>query len=134
MLRIMRIALGVAFLALFLLGIAMDTSAQSKVADTKWEKYGSDRYDVQYYYDKGSLSFPKANILQVLRQRVFPPGASYTKIITLDQMDCNKQKYRTLETKVTNKDSSTQEFKKASEWAYIYFGMPEDYFLREHCK
>jgi hypothetical protein len=134
MLRIMRIALGLVFLALFFLGIAMDTSAQNKVAGAKWEEYYSDRYDVQYYYDKGSFSFPKTNILQVLRQRVFPPGASYTKIITLDQIDCNKQKYRTLEIKVTNKDGSTQEFKKTAEWAYIYVGMPEDYFLREHCK
>jgi hypothetical protein len=132
--RSMDITIGLAFLTLFLIGSTMDSFAQDKVAEAKWEKYDSDRNDVQYSYDKGSLSFPKTNLVQVLRQRVFPPGASYTKIITLDQIDCNKQKYRTLEIKVTNKDGSTQEFKKASEWAYIYVGMPEDYFLRDHCK
>jgi hypothetical protein len=112
----------------------MDIGAETKEMETKWDKYDSDQYDVKYSYEKRSLSFPATGILRVRRQRVFPPGVSYREIITLDEIDCNKQKYRTLEIKVVTKEGTVEEFKKTSEWAYIYVGMPEDYFLREHCK
>lgn len=133
-LKIMRIGTGFVLFAFFLLGCTAVALAQNKAADTKWERYDRDGNGVKYSYDKGSISYPTPNILQVRRQRVFPRDAAYENIITLDQIDCDKQKYRTIEIKVTNRDGTTEEFKKASQWMYIYVGMPEDYFLREHCE
>lgn len=132
--RILGITLGLAFFVLLLLGSGVVVQAQSRETEVKWEKYDTDENGVEYYYDKRSLSFPKTDILRVWRQRVFPTGASYREIITLDEVDCNKQKYRTLEMRVTARDGSVQGFKKVSEWSYIYVGMPEDYFLQDHCK
>ena len=132
--RILQTALRLAFLSLLLLGVSTGAWAQTKDADVKWERYDRDENGVRYLYDKRSLSFPETNMLRVRRQRVFPAESSYKSIVTLDEIDCYKQKYRTLEITVTNKDGSVEEFKKVSQWAYIYVGMPEDYFLREHCK
>lgn len=137
-LRIKEISIGLACLAFFALGFTADSRGQDKTKDgdreTKWERYDSDRNGVKYFYDKATISYPSAKIVQVRRQRVFPDDARYRNIVTLDQIDCDKQKYRYVEIKVTNRDGSTEEFAKASEWGYIYVGMPEDYFLREYCK
>jgi len=134
--RVVRITtLGLLLLFFVVLGSTVGAGAETKeVEPPKWEKYDSDQYDVRYLYDKGSISFPTPNILRVRRQRIFPPGALYKEIVTLDEIDCSKQKYRTLEIKVVNRDDTVEEYRKTSEWAYIYVGMPEDYFLREHCK
>lgn len=133
-LNIVRIATGLMFLAFFLLGPGTEAPAQNKTGDIKWERYDTDETGVKYSYDKGSISYPTPSTLQLWRQRIFPLDAAYENVITLDQIDCDKQKYRTIEINVTNKDGSTEEFKKVSQWAYIYVGMPEDYFLRELCK
>lgn len=134
MVRTMQVWVGSVFLFLFLLGPVADVFPEDKITNIKWEKYDTDSNGVQYFYDRGSISYASPNVLQVRRQRIFPQEAQYTRVITLDQIDCTEQRYRTMEITVTNKDGSTQEFKKASRWAYIHLGMPEGYFLREHCE
>jgi len=136
--RKIQIFIGMVCLVLSLFGFTREGRGQNenvgKSTEAKWEKYDWDMNGVEYFYDKESISYPSATTLQVRRQRVFPSGASYRNIVTVDQIDCDKGKYRYISIEVTNKDGSTEEFLKASQWAYISVGMPEDYFLREYCK
>lgn len=136
--RKIQILIGMVCLAFFLFGFTPAGNGQNentgKSTETEWEKYDWDMNGVEYFYDKASISYPSAKILQVRRQRVFPSGASYRTIVTVDQIDCDKGKYRYISIEVTNKDGSREKFPKACQWGYISVGMPEDYFLREHCK
>lgn len=136
--RKIQILTGLACLAFFLFGFTPvghgQNESKGKGTETKWEKYDWDMNGVEYFYDKATISYPSAKIVQVRRQRVFPKEASYRTIVTVDQIDCDKGKYRYISIEVTNKDGSTEEFSKASQWGYIAVGMPEDYFLREYCK
>jgi hypothetical protein len=136
--RFVRILIWLLFLLMSLPGPTLECYGQNRGSDgdsaIKWEKYDSDPNGIEYFYDKGSITYPTPKIVQVRRRRVFPDGASYRSITTLDQIDCDKQKYRSIEIKVTDRKGATEEFAKASQWANIHFGMPEGYFLREHCK
>jgi hypothetical protein len=68
------------------------------------------------------------------RKREFPPGAAQKEIVTLDEIDCRKTRYRTLELRVTYWDGTTGRSDNATQWVKIYKNSSEAYLMGEHCK
>jgi hypothetical protein len=108
-------------------------SAHAEETERKWTSYAEDEKGVKYFFDKEAMSGPTAEVIKVWKRRVFPRKSAQQEIITLDEINCRKQQYRTVELHVKNWDNSTEEFKKPSRWITIYRGYPEEYFLEEFC-
>ena len=103
--------------------------------ERKWTSYMRDRETrVEYFYDKEALVKPSKELIQVWRRRVFPTGASQKEIVTLDEIDCRKARYRSLELSVTYWDGTTKAYDKVSPWSNVYANSVEEFLMDEHCK
>ena len=104
------------------------------VKERKWEIYASDRHMVDYYVDKESVTFPSRTLVRAWRKRVFPPKSPQKEILTLDEVDCNNARYRTLETQGVYWNGTTTAFKVISQWTTVYEGTPDEAFFLDRCK
>ena len=100
----------------------------------KWSRYMTDDNDTKYFYDEDAIIYSSKNIIQMWRKREFPPGAAQKEIVTLDEIDCGKAEYRTLELRVTRRDGITERSDKATRWAKIYENSSEAYIMGQRCK
>ena len=100
----------------------------------KWTSYTTDDGDTKYFYDKDAIMRSSNNIIQMWRKREFPPGAAQERIVTLDEIDCRKTQYRTLELRVTYSDGTTGRSNEATRWVKIHANSSEEYLMRENCK
>ena len=100
----------------------------------KWTRYMTDDDDIRYFYDEGTIIQSSNNIIRMWRKREFPPGAAQKEIATLDEIDCRKTRYRTLELRVTYWDGTTGRSDNATRWAKIYNNSGEALLMGEHCK
>ena len=107
-------------------------SSSSEEAGRKWTSYARDE-GTEYFYDKDAIAQPSTGLLRVWRKRAFPSGAAQKEILTLDEIDCRKVQYRTLELRVTYWDGRTQISDKPTRWAKIWENSTEEYLLDEHC-
>ncbi len=108
--------------------------ASAQEPERKWTDYRKDTMDVEYYYDQEAILRPSKNVIQVWRKRVFPPSQHQKEIVTLDEINCRSQQYRTLELRVIRWDGTIQTSSKPAGWQKIWAGSPEEYFLDEVCK
>ena len=69
----------------------------------------TDEDDIRYFRDEDAIIRSPKNIIQMWRKREFPPGATQKEIVTLDEIDCGKARYRTLDLRVTYRDGRTGE-------------------------
>jgi hypothetical protein len=103
--------------------------------ERKWTSYARDRdTGVEYFYDMEALLKPSKDLIQMWRKRVFPAGAAQKEIVTFDEIDCRKGRYRSLELSVTYRDGTAQRFDKVAPWADVYANTAEEYLMDEHCK
>ena len=110
-------------------------SRAAEESERKWTSYMRDRdTGVEYFYDKETLIKPSKEPIQVWRRRVFPTGASQKEIVTLDEIDCRKARYRSLELSVTYWDGTTKAYDKVSPWSNVYANSVEEFLMDEHCK
>ena len=100
----------------------------------KWEKYVADKWGVIYYYDKDSVVMPTMGILKLWRKRDFRVGSAQKEIISYDEIDCVKQKYRSLQLRVVGQDDKVETTNRVLEWATIYGDHPEEWFLDNTCR
>jgi len=100
----------------------------------RWTKYMTDEDDTKHFYDEGAIIQSSNNIIRMWRKREFPPGAAQKEIVTLDEIDCRKTRYRTLELRVTYWDGTTGRSDNATQWVKIYKNSSEAYLMGEHCK
>lgn len=98
-----------------------------------WVRYFRNDDGVEWFMEEGA---PKVSggIMTLWRKRVFPRWAFQKEIVTLDEINCRQQRYRTRELRVTNWDGSFQTSDKVTGWANIYSNSPEDYLIGEFCK
>lgn len=99
----------------------------------KWNKYMTDEEDVRYFCDEGAIAKSKG-MVQIWTKREFPSGASQRAIVTLEEIDCSKARYRTLELHVTYSDGTTGRSNEATRWAKIHENSNEEFLLHENCK
>jgi hypothetical protein len=115
-----------------------DESAQKQTEpagtpERKWTEIMKTANDVDHFYDKDSIVRQEKNIIQVWRRQVYPRRLPQQERISLDEIDCKREKYRSVEVHVKYWDNTTEEFKKVSPWATIWRGYPEEFFLEKHC-
>ncbi len=99
----------------------------------KWERYGSDRYGVGYYYEKKSVSYPSKGFVHVRRKRVFPDRAPQKQLVEIDEIDCKETTYRSLELVTVFKDDSSKTFNKISPWTYVFPGSADETLMLNVC-
>jgi hypothetical protein len=102
--------------------------------DRKWSSYAKDRNGVEYFYEKDTIERPTDNLLKMWRRRSFPLKAAQQEIVSLDEFDCVKQRFRTVEVRVKYKDNKWESFKKLSQWAVVYADTADAYFIETYCK
>jgi hypothetical protein len=107
-------------------------SSSSDNSGRKWTSYARDD-GTEYFYDKDAIAQPSKGLLHIWRKREFPSRAAQKEIVTLDEIDCAKAEYRTLQLRVTYWDGRTQVSDKATRWAKIFENSAEEYLLDEHC-
>ncbi|HME43546.1 MAG TPA: surface-adhesin E family protein [Syntrophorhabdales bacterium] len=100
----------------------------------KWTKYSTDEDDVKHFYDEDAVTRPSGNIVQIWRKREFSSGAAQRQIVTLEEIDCRRAEYRTLELCVAYWDGTTGRSEKPTGWVKIYENSHESYFMSEYCK
>ena len=124
--------------ALFLTAVgilcAIGCAAYAAEGDRKWEEYAKDRQGATFYYDRESIAYPSPGVIKVWRKRGFPVRSSLKEIVSLDEIDCFKQKYRSVQLQVVQWDDTSETFNKIAEWSTIYGGSPEEYLLDTACK
>jgi hypothetical protein len=129
--------LAAVFLAVSTFGYGVEAEkqdAQDKQADHKWEAYSKDRNGLTFLYEKETIDFGADGTIKVWRKREFPVRSRHKEIIALDQIDCIKQKHRSLELQVVGWNDSVESFKRVAEWSTIYGDSPEEFFLDHACK
>jgi hypothetical protein len=108
-------------------------SSSAEGAGRKWIGYMRDDDGTEYFYDRDALIQSSTGFIQMWRKREFPSGAAQKEIVTLDEIDCRKGRYRTLELRVTYWDSRKGTSDKATGWTEIYQDSTEEYLMDEHC-
>jgi hypothetical protein len=98
-----------------------------------WTQYFRNDDGVEWFLDEGSLKL-SGSVIELWRKTVFPRWAFQNEIVTLDEINCRQQRYRTRELRVTLWDGKTQTSDKVTPWANIYSASPEEYLMGEHCK
>jgi hypothetical protein len=99
----------------------------------KWTLYFSNDDGVRWYLDEAALQ-PSRSIVQMWRKRVFPRWALQKEIVTLDELSCRENRYRTRELRVTRWDGTSQTSDKVTPWANVYSSSPEQYLIQGYCK
>jgi hypothetical protein len=112
---------------------AIACAAYAAEGDHKWEQYSKDKQGLTFYYDKTSITYPSAGVIKVWRKRSFPVRASQKELISLDEIDCLKQKYRSVQMQVVQWDDTAETFNKVAEWSVIYGDSPEEILLDTAC-
>ena len=102
--------------------------------ERKWEEYSKDKQGLTFSYDKASITYPSPGVIKLWRKRSFPVRASQKEILSLDEIDCYKQKYRSVQLQLVQWDDTVDTFNKVAEWCVIYGDSPEEYFLDTACK
>ena len=108
-------------------------SSGAEEAGRKWISYMRDDDGTEYFYDRDALAESSAGVIRIWRKREFASGAAQREIVTLDEIDCRKTRYRTLELRVTYWDGRTGTSDKATRWVEIYQDSTEEYLMDEHC-
>ena len=107
-------------------------SSSSYEAGRKWTSYARDQ-SAEYFYDKDAITQSSKGLLRMWRKREFPSGAAQKEIVTLDEINCPKQEYRTLGLRVTYWDGKTGLSDTPTRWAQIWADTAEEYLMDEHC-
>jgi len=100
----------------------------------KWEQFDTDESNVKYFLNKESVSYPARNRIRFWLRRVFPERASQKEIISLNELNCNEQRYRSIHTLITKRDGSVESFTKTTPWINIYRSTSEGYFQDKFCE
>jgi hypothetical protein len=129
--RITAILFAFLLLAAGAIGYAAEKSEDST---RKWEQYSKDRQGLTLFYEKDTIEYGTNGMIKVWRKREFPVRSQHKAIVTLDEIDCYKQKYRSHKLEVTGWDDSSEMFNRVAEWSTIYGDSPEEYFLDNACK
>ncbi len=104
--------------------------------ERQWENYAEDRGGVLFYFERESVTYPSKDIIHVWRKRVFPGRSSSQKeIVSLDEINCKTEKYRSLELQGVNwDDTTTVIYKRPTPWNTIYTDTADEYFLDNFCR
>jgi hypothetical protein len=99
----------------------------------RWEVYGMSATGVNLLIDKGSIT-RTGNLLQFWRRRTFTEGSYQKEIISREEVDCRRKKYRTLEIEGIYWDGRHDKSKTATSWVNFYDNTTEDLLFSDTCK
>jgi hypothetical protein len=102
--------------------------------DHKWLEYNKDGRGLTYFYDKENITYPSSGMIKVWRKREFPVRAGQKAIISWDEIDCFKQKFRSVQMQVVQWDDTMETFNRVQDWMTIWGESPEEWFLDNTCK
>ena len=114
---------------------ASASSSTVEWKDRTWNNYFEDK-GIVYYVEKQSVSYPRPNIVHMWRKRTFPNNkvSSHKEVISLDEIDCYKEKFRSLQLRALGwDDTATPVYQRPSPWANIYEGTAEDILILDYC-
>jgi hypothetical protein len=104
-----------------------------EAGERTWEAFGSNPTGISYYIDRGSITYPSAGSMQLWRKRTFPEKAFQKEIISREEVDCRRKRYRTLEVQGVYWDGRHEESKAVSPWVRFYEDTTEDLFFVDVC-
>jgi hypothetical protein len=99
-----------------------------------WMLYFRNDDGLTWYLDEGKLREQPGNVIELWRKTVFPSWAFQKEIVTLDELDCREDEYRTRELQVTYWDGASQTSNIITPWAHIFSNSPEQYLIDTKCK
>ncbi len=102
--------------------------------ERRWEVYGMNGDGMSLLIDKGSITRMPNGVLQFWRRRTFPERAYQKEIVSLEEVDCRRHKYRTLEVEGIYWDGRHQGSKTATSWTNFYDDTTEDRLFLDTCK
>jgi hypothetical protein len=102
--------------------------------ERRWVVYGMSSAGVSLLVDKGSVTPMSNGILQFWRRRTFPERSYQKEIISLEEVDCRRNKYRTLEVQGVYWDGRHEGSKAATSWTRFYDDTTEDRLFLDTCK
>ena len=97
-----------------------------------WTRYFRNEDGVEWFLDGGTFKRTRDGI-ELWRRRTFPRWAFQKEIVTLDDLNCREERYRTLELRVTGWDGSSRTSDRMTPWANVYSSSPEHYLMQEYC-
>ena len=101
-------------------------------AGRTWTLYFRNDDGVEWFLDEGTLK-PSGNGIELWRRRVFPRWAFQKEIVTLDELDCREERYRTHELRVSPRDGTSRTSRKVTPWANVFSNSPEHYLMQQFC-
>lgn len=108
-------------------------AAKLTAAPEKWENVDADEMGVKHFFSNEGVGYPAKNRVIVWLKRVFPERASQKEIISLADIDCREERYRTHRMIVVGRDNAVVTSAKLSEWLEIYGGSPESDIMHKLC-
>ena len=97
-----------------------------------WTLYFRNDDGVEWFLDEGTLK-PSGNGIELWRRRVFPRWAFQKELVTLDELNCREERYRTHELRVSYRDGASRTSRKVTDWANVFSNSPEHYLMQQFC-
>jgi len=115
-------------------GAEAEIDLSKGIADKKWEEHTRNKLGTIFYYEKETVSYPARGFVKVWRKRVLPSRMADKEIISLEEIDCKKDKHRSIFMQVVRKNDTVETFKKPSpDWAAIFPESPEEALMDKYC-
>ena len=102
--------------------------------ERRWEVYGMSGTGTNLLIDKGSVSVMPNGVLQFWRKRTFTERSYQKEIISREEVDCRRKRYRSLEVEGIYWDGRHEVSKTATPWIKFYDDTTEDMLFLDTCK
>ncbi len=102
--------------------------------ERRWEVFGMSATGVSLLFDRRSITRGSDGTLQFLRRRTFSDSSYQKEIISREEVDCRKNRYRTLETEGIFWDGRHETSKTPTSWSRFYDDTTEDRLFMDTCK
>ncbi len=113
----------------------VEVEIEDQVVERKWEEYARVKMGIRHMYEKDTITYPSRGVFKVWRKRVLPERMMDKEIISLDEIDCIKEKHRSLFIQVIRKNGTVDTFKKpVEEWSSAYPETAEESLMDRYCK
>lgn len=96
------------------------TPAKQESSTEKWEHYASDEEGAEYFYNPGTLTHVKGNLVKVWVRAIYSEkNQKYSQAELQWEINCTKKSMRGLTAKAKKKDGTQDLVNKSSDWSAI---------------
>ncbi len=107
--------------------------APGQPRERRWEVVGMSASGVSLLFDRRSITRGSDGTLQFWRRRTFSDGSYQKEIISREEVDCRKSRYRTMETEGIYWDGRHETSKTPTSWSRFYDDTTEDRLFMDTC-